>query len=40
MKCPECQTENPESKRFCRECGAKLLMTCPQCAAELVPGDK
>ncbi|UCF86288.1 MAG: zinc-ribbon domain-containing protein [Desulfobacteraceae bacterium] len=21
MKCPKCQTENPQKNRFCRECG-------------------
>jgi class 3 adenylate cyclase/tetratricopeptide (TPR) repeat protein len=40
MDCPKCQTENPEGKKFCRECGAKLALACPQCAAEIVPGDK
>jgi class 3 adenylate cyclase/tetratricopeptide (TPR) repeat protein len=40
MKCPKCQTENPEGKKFCRECGAKLASPCPQCAAEILPGDK
>ncbi|MEJ2102752.1 MAG: AAA family ATPase, partial [Desulfobacterales bacterium] len=40
MKCPECQTENPDNKKFCRECGAKLLLTCPQCKAEIQHGDK
>jgi len=24
MKCPKCQTENPENLKFCGECGAKL----------------
>jgi hypothetical protein len=40
MKCPECQFENPDDKKFCRECGAKLLLACPQCAAEILPRDK
>lgn len=40
MKCPKCQTDNPDSKKFCRECGAKLLVVCPQCSSEVVPQDK
>ncbi len=40
MKCPECQTENPETRKFCRECGAKLILLCPQCGSENLPGDK
>ena len=40
MKCPECQTENPETRKFCRECGAKLILLCPQCNSENFPGDK
>jgi serine/threonine-protein kinase len=24
MKCPKCQLENPETQRFCGECGTKL----------------
>ena len=40
MKCPECQTENPEAKRFCRDCGAELPLVCPQCNAEILPDDK
>ena len=40
MKCPKCQTENPEINRFCRECGGKLLLPCPQCGAEILPTDK
>ena len=31
MKCPKCQTDNPEGKNFCRECGAKLERLCPKC---------
>jgi hypothetical protein len=40
MKCPKCQTENPETRKFCRECGAKLIMLCPRCRSENFPGDK
>ena len=40
MKCPECQSENPETRKFCRECGAKLILLCPQCNSENFPGDK
>ncbi|MBW1797214.1 MAG: AAA family ATPase [Deltaproteobacteria bacterium] len=40
MKCPKCQTENPETRKFCRECGTKLLPACPQCGYENLPGDK
>ena len=35
-----CQTENPETRKFCRECGAKLLLVCSECNAENFPGDK
>jgi class 3 adenylate cyclase/tetratricopeptide (TPR) repeat protein len=40
MKCQKCQAENPETKKFCRECGAKLTLACPQCGSESPPGDK
>ncbi len=40
MKCPKCQTDNPDIRKFCRECGAKLLIICPQCGNENLPGDK
>ncbi|MEE9419668.1 MAG: adenylate/guanylate cyclase domain-containing protein [Desulfatiglandaceae bacterium] len=39
MKCPKCQAENPESKKFCRKCGKKLLLACPKCGAEILPDD-
>ena len=40
MKCPNCQSENPETRKFCRECGAKLSHICPQCGHDNLPGDK
>jgi hypothetical protein len=40
MKCPECQTDNPDYRKFCRECGVKLVLQCPRCGTENIPGDK
>ena len=40
MRCPKCQSENPETRKFCRECGAKVLQVCPKCNSESLPGDK
>lgn len=40
MKCPKCQTENPDTRKFCRECGIKLNLICTQCSAENLPNDK
>lgn len=38
--CPSCQAENLETRRFCRECGARLVLLCPRCNAENFPGDR
>lgn len=40
MKCSACQTDNPENRKFCRECGAKLVLICPECGTQNLPGDK
>ena len=39
MKCSECQTENPETRNFCRRCGGRLSLVCPQCGCENLPDD-
>jgi len=31
MKCPKCQSENPDGQKFCGECGSKLEMVCSNC---------
>ena len=40
MKCPECRTENFESRSYCRECGAGLNLICSLCSAENQPTDR
>ncbi|HBB18329.1 MAG TPA: hypothetical protein DCZ97_15500 [Syntrophus sp. (in: bacteria)] len=40
MQCPKCQIENPSNRKFCCECGAKLVFTCPKCGFENIPSDK
>ena len=40
MKCHKCQSDNPESAKFCGECGAKLEMACPQCGKGNPPAGK
>ena len=37
MRCPSCQYENPDTARFCLNCGARLAYVCPQCGTELPP---
>lgn len=31
MKCPKCNVDNKEGRRFCSKCGAKLENVCPEC---------
>src|SRR5215467_8539144 len=40
MRCASCSFENPEGKKFCEECGAKLVHVCPSCGAEVRPTAK
>jgi class 3 adenylate cyclase/tetratricopeptide (TPR) repeat protein len=40
MRCPSCQTENPDGAKFCNGCGAALVVVCPSCAAGNGPGAR
>jgi adenylate cyclase len=40
MRCAACTTENTESRRFCRACGASLPVACGACGAANEPGDR
>jgi len=40
MKCPKCQHENPESLKFCVECGNKLEIICSNCGFGNAPSFK
>ncbi|GAC1493763.1 MAG: hypothetical protein NVS2B14_07040 [Chamaesiphon sp.] len=36
LVCPQCQSENPDSNKFCEKCGTSLThKNCPQCDAEV-----
>jgi len=39
MRCPRCQHENREGRRFCAKCGATLSMTCASCGFSNEPGE-
>ena len=39
MKCPSCQADNLDIRKFCRQCGEKLLLICPKCGFGNLPGD-
>jgi len=40
MKCPKCQFENPDDNKFCRKCGAEIILTCSKCGNEMQTDDK
>lgn len=45
MKCPNCNHINPESNKFCAECGTKLLINpsmieCPNCQSQIPVDSK
>ena len=39
MKCPHCQAENREGRKFCSACGKPLQIKCPSCGAINEPGE-
>jgi class 3 adenylate cyclase/tetratricopeptide (TPR) repeat protein len=39
-RCSRCQAENQRTRKFCRECGERLLSPCPRCSFGNHPGDK
>ena len=39
MRCPKCNSENPEGKNFCGKCGARFAGRCVKCGAGNPPGD-
>jgi class 3 adenylate cyclase len=34
MQCPKCQSENRDVRKYCAECGSKLVLICPKCNFE------
>ena len=34
MKCPKCQADNRETRKFCKQCGGKLALVCNECGYE------
>ncbi len=44
IKCEKCSADNPEKAKFCRVCGAEIIVPksilCPTCSASLPPGAK
>lgn len=39
MRCPSCDRDNREGRRFCAACGASLATPCPKCGFENEPGE-
>jgi class 3 adenylate cyclase/tetratricopeptide (TPR) repeat protein/ABC-type transport system involved in cytochrome c biogenesis ATPase subunit len=40
MRCPSCEFDNRQGRRFCAECGAPLGGQCPSCGFDNDPGEK
>ena len=40
MFCPRCQTNNPDTARFCQNCGLALARNCSNCQSELPAGAR
>jgi hypothetical protein len=40
MRCPSCEFDSPEGKKFCGKCGAPLPRRCSNCGEENPPQFK
>jgi class 3 adenylate cyclase len=40
MRCPKCQSENREERRFCADCGEPLAVVCPDCGFANEPKER
>src|SRR5262245_42995864 len=40
MKCPSCNVDNPQTNRFCTQCGSGLPITCSRCGTTSSPNSK
>ena len=40
MRCPSCESNNPDAAQYCAACGMALASTCPHCQADLTPGAR
>ncbi len=38
MRCGSCESENEAGRKFCGECGVRLLVACPACGSGNTPG--
>ena len=40
MKCPKCNFESKDGKKFCTQCGVELTSKCPECGLEIEETEK
>ena len=40
MRCPSCHHDNRSDRRFCTQCGTKLVVGCSSCGAPIEVGEK
>ena len=40
VRCEQCGGENPDSGRFCKDCGAPMTATCPACGGKVLSGAR